>query len=96
MYRPGSEVSHEERVGTADAQGRVAWTPTDAGLVSLRAEIPTAGDPEVVTTNLSARYAGVPLAGLLILVVAGTILYGGVIRGFRSLGQAPPILPPDT
>lgn len=93
VYRPGSEVSRNETVGTTDEKGTVTWTPTGAGIVSVQS---TAADSTTITANLSVRFDGLPIPGLLIFVLAGIILFSGIIRGFRSLGEAPPALPPDT
>jgi len=98
VYRPGSNVAHTEMLGTTGADGTVAWTPDDAGLVALQATpaaTPEAPEPAMMTTNLSVIYRGVPLPGLLVLLVAGITLYGGVIWGFAKL-SGPPALPPDT
>jgi len=94
VYRPGSEVSHTEDVGKTADDGTIAWTPSGAGVVTLQT-VPQA-DEAAITHTLSVRFDGVPISGLLILLGAGVILYGGVIRGVRSLLALPPILPPDT
>ena len=93
VYSPGSEVSRTEEVGTTDESGAVAWTPTGAGIVSLET---TAADSTSITANLSVRFDGLPIPGLLIFLLAGIILFSGIIRGFRSLSDPPPKLPPDT
>jgi len=96
VYRPGSKVSHAESLGTTDARGRIAWTPADAGIVTLTAIPPGGEEVAPITSNLSVRFRGIPLRGLAVMVLAGIILYGGVIRGFRSLGSFPHRRPPDT
>lgn len=97
VYRPSSEVSRTETIGVVGPDGRVAWTPLEAGVVTLTS-MPPAGaagrTPE--TLNLSVPFASTPLPGLAVLLIAGIILYGGVIRGFMKLGQPPAHLPPDT
>ncbi|NNF05894.1 MAG: hypothetical protein HKN21_03975 [Candidatus Eisenbacteria bacterium] len=92
-YRPGSNVASEQLVGKTDPQGRISWMPVEAGLVTLRAEMP---DGSTQTQNLSVIYSEVPIMGLLVMVIAGIILYGGVIRGFSALNKLPADLPPDT
>jgi len=98
IYRPGSEVSHIETVGVTGSDGSVAWTPEDAGVVTLKASIPSPAGKEPVeeSRNLSVRFNGAPVFGVVIMILAGVILYGGVILGFRFLGQAPTGLRPDT
>jgi hypothetical protein len=90
-YRPGSRVESADTVGVTDPAGALEWMPRDAGLVTLQ----TAGGGPAISRNLSVRYAGVPLPGLVIMILAGVILYGGVIRGFQTLKEPVP-LPPDT
>lgn len=93
VYSPGSEVSRTEEVGTTDENGTVSWTPTGAGIVSLET---TAADSTSITANLSVRFDGLPIPGLLIFLLAGIILFSGIIKGFRSLKEPPPSPPPDT
>lgn len=91
-YRPGSRVEVADTLGRTDASGTLDWSPLDAGLVTLQ----TAGDgAPSISQNLSVRYRGVPVPGLVIMILAGVILYGGVIRGFAALKEPVP-LPPDT
>jgi len=95
IYRPGSEVSQTEDLGTTGEEGTMTWTPTGAGVVTLKT-VPGDTMTAASTRNLSVRFDGIPVPGLVILLAAGAILYGGVIRGFRSLRTLPPKLPPDT
>jgi hypothetical protein len=95
VYRPGSEVSRTEVLGATGEGGTVAWMPTGAGVVTLQT-VPADTAGAVLTRDLSVRFDGMPLPGLVILLAAGIILYTGVIRGFRSLRELPPELPPDT
>lgn len=95
VYRPQSEVEQTEIVGTTGTEGSVAWVPGQSGVVDLEAVLPA--DGSTLSRSISVRFRGVPLTGLLILVFAGLILYGTVIRGFRILTSTePPPLPPDT
>jgi len=103
VYGPGSEVSRNEVVGTTDENGTVTWTPTGAGIVAVETTVAdstmadsTAADSTVISANLAVRFDGLPIPGLLIFLLAGIILFSGIIRGFRSLSDPPPILPPDT
>ncbi len=98
VYRPGSEVSHTEAVGRTGTDGSLPWTPADAGVVTLRSTppAPAGTEPAPETRNLSVRFQGAPPLGVVIMILAGVILYGGVILGFRMLGQAPTGLRPDT
>ena len=94
VYRPGSAVEKLEDIGFTGVDGAVTWSPTGAGVVILQTV--AVGDNPSYTSNLSVRYNGLPISGLVILLLAGVFLYGGVIKGFRSLRSLPPQLPPDT
>lgn len=102
-YRPSSETAATEDLGTLDASGQVAWTPTDAGIVTLAVH-PAEGEGEpdatLATTDLSVRYGGFPPAGLLIMVIAGLLLFGGAAVGMALLLRdplhAPTEEPPST
>lgn len=93
VYRPGSRVEHKETLGLTGTDGSLTWSPASAGVVTLST---TGEGAPALSQNLSVRYRGVPLPGLIILILAGVILYGGVIRGFRMLKTPLPSLPPDT
>jgi len=94
VYRPQSEVEHVEEVGVTTESGTLSWTPSGAGVVTLEAVLPA--EEGTVSKSIPVRFRGVPLTGLLTLVLAGLILYGSVFRGFRTLDSPPPPLPPDT
>jgi len=98
VYRPASKVSREITIGTTSDSGSLAWTPVEAGIVTLTAAPAATGGetPSPVSRNLSVLYPGIPWQGLVVLLVAGFILYGGVVRGFMTLNNPPPRLPPDT
>ena len=90
LYRPNSETSHTEPVGTTDASGQVRWTPTDPGIVTL-----TAGPSSqpVASANVAVRFGAFPPQGLAIMVLAGVLLFGGAGFGFARMLGAPPAPP---
>lgn len=77
-YRPGSNAARTEALPVGSPA--YAWTPNQAGVVRLEA----AGTSQ----NVSVRFRSVPPAGLLILVLAGTILFGGALFAFKKLFEA--------
>lgn len=92
-YRPNSSI---ETVETIPARGQqtVTWTPVQAGVVAL-----SAGGSG--SRNVSVRYQRVPAGGIVVLLIAGCLLFGGAIFAFRKLfqdGPAPakPSHRPDT
>ncbi len=88
-YRPNSGIAYEEVV---PASGSTAtWTPTRAGVVAL-------ATPAGASQNVSVRFDETPLSGILILTLAGVVLFGGAAFAMRALlsdGEVPDV-PLDT
>lgn len=72
VWRPNSAVP--DTVALDAAGTSFVWTPTRAGVARL---IATSGAETTVAQNVSVRYAAYPASGIFILIVAGTILFGG-------------------
>lgn len=92
LYRPNSETAHTAVLGRTGADGRVDWTPDDAGVVLLEAG--PEGAP-TATERVSVRFGGFPPLGLLVMVVAALLLFGGAALGFSWLMSGPEPLPAD-
>lgn len=75
-YRPNSEVLREAEVGVTDASGHLTWSPDDAGMAELAVETPEGS----ASRSVSVRFPGPPIQGILVLLMAGLILFGGNIR----------------
>ena len=67
-YRPNSQTSTSETF-TLGGQRTLEWTPEHAGVVQV-----TTAD---ATRNLSVRFTSLPGLGVLIMTLAGLILFGG-------------------
>ncbi|HLT46846.1 MAG TPA: hypothetical protein VK002_06420 [Rubricoccaceae bacterium] len=92
VWRPNSAIPDTV---VLDATGTsFVWRPTRAGV----ARIALVRGDERIEENVSVRYDRYPGSGIFILIIAGTILFGGA--GFamgKLLGEeAPPELPLDT
>lgn len=98
-YRPNSETAHSEELGSTDADGVLEWVPTDAGVVTLEAA-GEAGAPPLAQAQVAVRFGGFPAVGLLVMVVAAVVLFGGAAVGFRLLlaptPSVPAVEPPST
>lgn len=81
-YRPNSETSSTEELPATDAAGQVAWTPRDAGIVTL-----AVGDE--ASHNVAVRFGSFPGSGLAIMILAGLLLFGGAGLGFLVLLRSP-------
>ncbi len=79
-YRPNSEVETIERLGATNAEGELVWIPDDAGIATLEAGLASVGSQgEQTSLNLtvSVRFRSSPALGIVILLLAGMILFGG-------------------
>ena len=84
IYRPGSSVEAREEL-SADSEGRIRWTPKNAGLAKLVATV----DPKTKVERLvSVSFASTFTLGLVIMVVAALVLFGGAFFSIRALLRA--------
>jgi hypothetical protein len=101
VSRPNSSTSHTAALPPTDAAGVTRWTPAYAGIVALTARagaLHSDGEPggeagaEIATARVAVRYGGFPPSGLLVMLVAGVLLFGGAALGFVKLlgGPGPP------
>jgi hypothetical protein len=92
-YRPNSAIPLVDTV-TVGGFESIRWTPERAGVV--RVAVP--GGP---SRNLSVRFAALPVSGIVVLILAGLILFGGAAWAMTKLlsGGMPHTIPevrPDT
>lgn len=91
-YRPGAVTASTETF--SPGASAFTFSPDRAGVVSV-----AAGD---ATQSLSVRYVGVPLGGLVVMILAGLVLFGGATLALRALLadghriEVDPALRPDT
>lgn len=97
-YRPNSELAHVEALPPTGPDGRVLWTPTDAGIATL--EAPGGQGEGPATLSVAVRFGAFPGLGVLVMVIAAILLFGGAGFGFYLLmgePQGPPAHePPST
>lgn len=79
IYRPNAILARRVYLPTGGAS-TVEWTPETAGVVRL-----VAG---AVEQNVSVRYRRPPIGGIMVLLLAGFILFGGATFAFRKLFQS--------
>ncbi len=84
-YRPGSATEVSETVGIFGSDGVLQWSPTDAGLSVLSAN---SGDESLASRNVSIRFDSTPPLGMLILLLAGLLLFGGTTVMLRRALEA--------
>lgn len=76
-YRPNSSVIRRDTLRSETPQTSFSWTPEQAGVVSL--------STVNASRNVSVRFQGFPWQGLIVMLLAGCILFGGAIYAFRVL-----------
>jgi hypothetical protein len=84
VYRPNSETSVKKTLGAFDAEGRISWTPKAPGLTVLEAIRPDGKDKSgkdkfksVTKLKVATCYARTPVRGLVVMILAGILLFGG-------------------
>lgn len=104
VYRPSSNTVHRQELTPVDASGTVLWTPTDAGPVTLQvwpagADHSADTQPDTALT-VAVRFGSFPPSGLLTMLLAGLLLFGGAVTAFWMLlqptGHPPEDEPPST
>ncbi|MFQ5507506.1 MAG: hypothetical protein ACE5F1_22305 [Planctomycetota bacterium] len=88
VYRPDSEVEDFDEL-TADSDGWIRWTPRFAGLVLLEAyRVEGVEDKQkivVASRVVSVSFASGFTIGIVIMIVAGLLLFGGAFLSIRAL-----------
>jgi len=74
-YRPNSKTSQTTESLAFDATGTLHWKPTDSGIVQINVKGPVEGDK--ASMNVAVRFPSPPAKGIVILLLAGFILFGG-------------------
>ncbi len=74
------DLQHQQHIGPSDAQGRIEWTPEEAGVVVFS----WPGGKK----NISVFYDGLPWSGLLVMLFAGFLLLGGTVFFFAQMLRA--------
>jgi len=92
-YRPGSSVRRVETIGESGQDGGIDWVPTEAGIATLTAVwTGLDGAKMVATVDVSVRFRSPPIAGIVIMIIAGVVLVvGSVFRMYNVVRsrQAP-------
>ncbi len=92
VYRPGSKVEKVEELGGGG--GEVYWTPTAPGLVKLSVYRLTKGkdgkttETEIDKEFVSVKFGGGFPLGIVVMFLAGLILFGGAGWSIRALLRA--------
>ena len=74
-YRPNSATEDTMVIGKFDADGRISWCPEEPGITSLIAK--DAEGKTLATLNVATCFSSTPYLGLVVMVFAGILLFGG-------------------
>ncbi|HPQ68071.1 MAG TPA: hypothetical protein PKW95_03010 [bacterium] len=74
-YRPNSKTSRTTEPQPFNFHGKVSWKPNDSGIVQIAVQGPGEGDK--ISKNVAVRFPSPPASGIVILLIAGAILFGG-------------------
>lgn len=78
-YRPNSSVLRRDTLRSDAPAASFAWTPDRAGVVAL--------STKDASRNVSVRFRGFSWQGLLVMLIAAGILFGGAGFAFRMMFQ---------
>ena len=83
IYSPNSETSTEAEIGVVPTAGKVAWTPSRSGIATVSVR----GDDGVVVAseNVAILFARTPVAGVMVMLFAGVLLFGGAGYSLRRV-----------
>lgn len=92
VYQPDSRVVKLQTMATA-GKTQVSWKPERHGIVTIRAMTQAIKDPKqchdkkkvAASIDVSVKFSGLPLSGVLIFFGAGLILFGGVWFSMRLI-----------
>ena len=83
IYSPNSETQTEEKIGRFSSGGAMIWNPTRFGIATLSAR--NDEGMAVATENVAILFAETPGSGVLVMLFAGLLLFGGAGLSLRSV-----------
>lgn len=86
-YRPSSSVSKQEFLVISPPANSMEWAPQNPGLVQLSYQDRSGTSPTTVSHNISVRFRGLSSSGVVVMLLAFIILFGGASFAFRTLFQ---------
>ena len=81
VYRPNSATTVEAVIGTFSADGTLSWTPDQPGITTLVAAGPDG--KKVASRAVATRFSDTPIAGVVVMLLAGLLLFGGAGYSLR-------------
>lgn len=99
-YRPNSSVSKTETLVNNPPATSMEWSSKEPGLVALAYLDKSGESPQRISRSLSIRFDGLSGSGIVVMLLAGVILFGGATTAFRTMFQEqdegrPDVFDPD-
>lgn len=82
-YSPNSETEIVTEVGRLTSEGEVAWTPAKFGIATL--SVRDGAGVTVASANVAIVYSKTPISGVLVMLFAGSLLFGGAVFSLSSV-----------
>jgi len=76
-YSPNSETEIVTEVGRVNNEGEIAWTPAKFGIATL--SVRDDAGATVASANVAIVYSKTPISGVLVMLFAGSLLFGGAV-----------------
>ena len=92
VYSPTSETQEEVEIGPIPDAGAVSWTPLRPGIATL--SVRDGSGATVAVKNVAILFSSTPGSGVLVMIFAGLLLFGGAgLSMWRVLreGVPPPV-----
>ncbi len=83
VYSPNSETQSEIEVGPLSGSGEIAWIPTRFGIATL--SVRDGSGATIASENVAIVFSSPPLSGVLVMLFAGALLFGGAAISLRSV-----------
>ena len=97
VYSPNSETQTEDEIGAFSSTGVITWIPARFGIATL--SVRTDDGEKIASENVAILFAETPVAGVLVMIFAALLLFGGAgfsLRSVLSSGVPDHGLPIDT
>jgi hypothetical protein len=83
VYRPNSQTvdADTKPIGYFSDEGKITWTPRAPGIATIT--VRDSESVEIATLNVAICFSSTPASGILVMVLAGLLLFGGAILSLR-------------
>ena len=83
IYSPNSATQTEVEIGRFSTGGTIAWNPERFGIATLSAR--DSEGRSIARENVAVLFERTPVAGMMVMIFAGLLLFGGAGFSLRSV-----------